>query len=206
MRRSSLLRRSIRLAARGAAASAAAGGLATAAYVQGAEEEFLSVAESELPLTYDPDRIASVWQGRSRVCLARLGAIAWSAAPFLGAITGDAIRLRARAAVSRPAETADETVARHAARGSELRELLVSLGPTFIKFGQLLSIRPDVLPPHFVYELQKLCDGCPSYPTADALELIESELGAHPSQIFDGLGQGRTQCTAHTVHPPSVHC
>ena len=40
----------------------------------------------------------------------------------------------------------------------------------------MLSIRPDVLPPPAVYELQKLCDAVPFYPTADALRLIE-ELG-----------------------------
>ena len=61
--------------------------------------------------------------------------------------------------------------------GSSATLLLgTDLGPTFIKFGQMLSIRPDVLPPPAVYELQKLCDAVPSYPTADALRLIE-ELG-----------------------------
>ena len=44
-----------------------------------------------------------------------------------------------------------------------------------------------LLPPDAVLELQKLCDGCPSYPTADALLLIERELGAPAAQLFDGL-------------------
>src|ERR671926_997243 len=43
-------------------------------------------------------------------------------------------------------------------RGRHLRELLDELGPTFVKFGQLLSTRPDVVPPDIVIELQKLQD------------------------------------------------
>lgn len=83
--------------------------------------------------------------------------------------------------------TASEAEARSSARAGELRALLTQLGPTFIKLGQMLSIRPDLLPPDAVIELQKLCDGCPSYPTADALLLIEDELGAPPAEVFDGL-------------------
>ena len=47
----------------------------------------------------------------------------------------------------------------------ELRELLTRLGPSFIKFGQAVSIRPDLLPSSFLFELQKLCDAVPSFPT-----------------------------------------
>src|ERR1043165_5815594 len=43
-------------------------------------------------------------------------------------------------------------------RGRHLREMLDELGPTFVKFGQLLSTRPDVVPPDIVLELQKLQD------------------------------------------------
>ena len=54
---------------------------------------------------------------------------------------------------------------------------MTKLGPCFIKFGQALSIRPDVLPSSFLNELQKLCDAVPSFPTKDAIEVIDSELG-----------------------------
>src|SRR5215210_1396810 len=43
-------------------------------------------------------------------------------------------------------------------RGQRLRELLDELGPTFVKFGQLLSTRPDVVPPDIVFELKALQD------------------------------------------------
>ena len=59
----------------------------------------------------------------------------------------------------------------------QLREALTQLGPSFIKFGQALSIRPDLMPTPFLFELQKLCDAVPSFPTRDAISVIEKELG-----------------------------
>lgn len=43
-------------------------------------------------------------------------------------------------------------------RARELREIVTSLGPAYIKLGQALSIRPDILSPAAMYEMQKLCD------------------------------------------------
>ena len=52
-------------------------------------------------------------------------------------------------------------------RGRHLREMLDELGPTFVKFGQLLSTRPDVVPPDIVAELQKLQDAVTPFPYED---------------------------------------
>jgi aarF domain-containing kinase len=52
----------------------------------------------------------------------------------------------------------------------------------------MLSIRPDVLPPTAVYELQKLCDAVPPFPTAQAVAMLEEELGAPVDTFFTGLG------------------
>jgi len=53
-----------------------------------------------------------------------------------------------------------------------------------------LSIRPDVLPATFLDELQKLCDSMPSYPTADAISVIEQELGpGSAKRLFEDLNQ-----------------
>ena len=49
------------------------------------------------------------------------------------------------------------------ARAIELREIVTSLGPAYIKLGQALSIRPDILSPAAMTELQKLCDKVRSY-------------------------------------------
>ena len=70
----------------------------------------------------------------------------------------------------------------------EFREKLVDLGPCFIKLGQALSIRPDVLPQAFLDELQKLCDAVPSFPTEDAIAVINEELGPGASErLFHDL-------------------
>jgi len=69
-------------------------------------------------------------------------------------------------------------------RGRRLREMLDELGPTFVKFGQLLSTRPDIVPPDIVVELQKLQDDVRPIPFADVRRVIEEELGLTIEQAF----------------------
>lgn len=57
-----------------------------------------------------------------------------------------------------------------------LRESLIDLGPTFIKIGQALGTRADLLPLEYVKELAKLQDQVPAFPTAEAFAIVESEL------------------------------
>ncbi len=63
------------------------------------------------------------------------------------------------------------------ARAQRLLSSLLTLGPTFIKLGQLLSTRPDVLPPAYVEVLARLQDDVPAAPWEEAREVVESELG-----------------------------
>lgn len=58
------------------------------------------------------------------------------------------------------------------------------LGPTFIKFGQALSSRPDLLPTEFVKELSKLQDSVPPFPFGDAKALIEAQFGRPLTEVF----------------------
>jgi len=69
-------------------------------------------------------------------------------------------------------------------RGRRLREMLDELGPTFVKFGQLLSTRPDIVPPDIVVELQKLQDDVRPIPFADVRRVIEEDLGLTIEQAF----------------------
>ena len=62
-------------------------------------------------------------------------------------------------------------------RATNLLDSLLTLGPTFIKLGQLLSTRPDVLPPEYVDTLSRLQDRVPPAPWADAKHVLEDELG-----------------------------
>jgi ubiquinone biosynthesis protein len=69
-------------------------------------------------------------------------------------------------------------------RGRRLREMLDELGPTFVKFGQLLSTRPDVMPPDVIAELRKLQDDVSPFPFVDVRRMIEEELGLTLEQAF----------------------
>jgi ubiquinone biosynthesis protein len=69
-------------------------------------------------------------------------------------------------------------------RGQHLRELLDELGPTFVKFGQLLSMRPDVLPPDIIAELRGLQDDVRPFRYEDVERTIEEELGLSVGQLF----------------------
>ena len=62
-------------------------------------------------------------------------------------------------------------------RAEALLDSLLTLGPTFIKLGQLLSTRPDVLPPAYITVLSRLQDEVPPAPWADARRVVEDELG-----------------------------
>src|SRR5215210_1178230 len=69
-------------------------------------------------------------------------------------------------------------------RGRHLREMLDELGPTFVKFGQLLSTRPDVVPPDIVAELRSLQDDVRPFPFEQARRVVEEELGLTLEQAF----------------------
>ena len=70
------------------------------------------------------------------------------------------------------------------ARGQHLRELLDELGPTFVKFGQLLSTRPDVVPPDIIVELRGLQDDVRPFPFEQAERVIVEELGNSIERLF----------------------
>ena len=70
------------------------------------------------------------------------------------------------------------------ARGRHLRDMLDELGPTFVKFGQLLSTRPDVVPPDIVAELRSLQDDVRPFPFADVEQTIREDLGQPIERLF----------------------
>ncbi len=71
-------------------------------------------------------------------------------------------------------------------RAEKLLDSMLTLGPTFIKLGQLLSTRPDVLPPEYIAEFAKLQDRVPPADWAEAEAVIEAELGP-VEERFDSL-------------------
>jgi len=69
-------------------------------------------------------------------------------------------------------------------RAIRLRLALEELGPIFVKFGQVLSTRPDLMPPDIVAELSRLQDRVPPFPSEQAVVQITRALGAHPEELF----------------------
>lgn len=71
-----------------------------------------------------------------------------------------------------------------AQRGRHIREMLDELGPTFVKFGQLLSTRPDIVPADIIAELVKLQDEVSPFPFEEAKRVMEEELGLTVARAF----------------------
>ena len=72
-------------------------------------------------------------------------------------------------------------------RAIQLRNIMTSLGPAYIKLGQALSIRPDLLSPAAMNELQKLCDKVPSFDSKIAMKQLELELGKPWYEVYAEL-------------------
>ncbi len=69
-------------------------------------------------------------------------------------------------------------------RGERLRLALEALGPVFVKFGQVLSTRRDIIPADIADELAYLQDRVPPFPSEQAIAIIERSLGARPQELF----------------------
>ena len=114
-------------------------------------------------------------RGERRQNLARLGEIAQVAARHgFGYAFG-------RKEV--PPEALEEGAAGRS-RGRRVREMLDELGPTFVKFGQLLSTRPDIVPPDILEELRGLQDDARPEPFEHVRAVVEAELGLTIEQVF----------------------
>lgn len=77
----------------------------------------------------------------------------------------------------------------HLNRGQRLRMALEDLGPIFIKFGQLLSTRPDLMPSDYVSELNMLQDRVAPFPSEQCQKIIEVALGQSVEQLFKTFDQ-----------------
>lgn len=72
-------------------------------------------------------------------------------------------------------------------RGERLRKALESLGPVFVKFGQLLSTRPDLIPADICSELDKLQDQVPPFEPVQFVACVEAALGQDINQLFESF-------------------
>src|SRR5215213_29562 len=86
--------------------------------------------------------------------------------------------------VYRGAEGSDSKERQLERQGVWLKENLIGLGPTFIKIGQALGTRADLLPLAYIKELAQLQDQVPPFPNEEAFERIESELGRTVAEAY----------------------
>jgi len=96
-------------------------------------------------------------------------------------------------------------------RAEILLDSLLTLGPTFIKLGQLLSTRPDVLPPAYIDVLSSLQDDVPPAPWEESREVLEAELGPVDDAFDDfdrepisGASLGQVYTASHDGEPVAV--
>jgi ubiquinone biosynthesis protein len=80
-----------------------------------------------------------------------------------------------------------EGLAGRARQARRLREALEELGPTFCKLGQVLSTRPDLLPPEFIEELSHLQDNVPPMSEEEVVRVMEQELGVPWEDVFETI-------------------
>lgn len=87
-----------------------------------------------------------------------------------------------------------------------LRLALEELGPTFIKLGQILSTRADLLPHQYQTELVRLQDAAPPVPDATIRQLIREELGAKPDEVFaDFMLEPLASASIGQAHAATLH-
>ena len=122
---------------------------------------------------YNPEAIARYFRYRPWLVWGRLLSIIWSFAVFIFSLKWD--------------EWQEQVEENQGQRAIELRNLLTRLGPTFIKVGQALSTRPDLIRKDFLAELVKLQDQLPPFDNALAYQIIETELDRSIGEIFRDL-------------------
>jgi len=133
------------------------------------------VGGDSLKTEYDPKSLAEFFSKRPMTVARRVVQVVSVLGSFIVKVIGDA--------ASGKMDDPDAEVARVIV----LRESITSLGPFFIKLGQALSIRPDILSPRSMVELQRLCDKVPSYPSDIAFATIERELGRTVDDLFSEI-------------------
>ena len=122
---------------------------------------------------YDWREIAKYYRWRPLVVIWRTLNVSWMLGAFALGLLSDHLFNR--------------TVINQERRAIRLRQILTQLGPTFIKVGQALSTRPDLVKPSFLDELVKLQDQLPPFPNDIARQTIYDDLERTPEEIYSSF-------------------
>lgn len=131
------------------------------------------VDDEGLPLIYDKDAIQAYWAGQSGALQQRWLEFLGVTVPFITRVAGLLISGGTEALEANSAELARDA-----------RINLEKLGPTYIKMGQMMSVRPDVLPQPALVELSKMQDGVEGFEQSIAIAMVEQELGRPLMEVF----------------------
>ena len=132
-----------------------------------------AASRSQAPLRYDPEASARKFSRDPVRVAARAAEIAQSLSSFAVDVALDYQRGTMEANSRKRAE--------------QLRGKLTRLGPAFVKVGQALSTRPDLLPTQYLEELSTLQDALPTFEDEEAFALVEKELGRPLEQMFERI-------------------
>jgi len=135
-------------------------------------EDFTDFIEVSGLLNYDPKTISKIYQKNPKRLLKRLWQTLIPIFAYIFAVGWDKLTGRLK----------KETQARF--RAKELTNLLVQLGPAFVKAGQALSTRPDIIPVVLLEELSELQDQLPGFDGNKAMDLIQEDLNVKINEIF----------------------
>ena len=145
-----------------------------------------------------PSRRAQLSERRSEIIkvFAELGLV--DLLTWAGLMRYAPVTLKARQAAEAAPEETD--------RPERLRLALEKLGGAFIKIGQLLSVRPDLIPPEYAAELEKLQEGVPPMPFATVKQIVESELECDLSDAYKTFSESPLgSASISQVHAAELH-
>ena len=134
------------------------------------ENTELAYDEPNADWRYNSERNNAMYRNRPLAVLARLIGIIFPFTTFALGIWWDNLT--------------GNSLLKQKKRARQLIRILTKLGPAYIKIGQALSTRPDVVPPTYLEELTTLQDKIPSFSNEVAFRFIEEELGKRPEEIY----------------------
>ncbi|KAL6498253.1 hypothetical protein OROGR_028650 [Orobanche gracilis] len=138
-----------------------------------------------LPEAYDPEDVAHYFSARPHVVALRVLEVFSSFASAVINIRTSGFR---KFLQQNSEEDIDDKTSQYNF-GMVLKETMLSLGPTFIKVGQSLSTRPDIIGFEISKALSELHDQIPPFPTTVAMKIIEEELGAPLASFFSYISE-----------------
>jgi hypothetical protein len=119
--------------------------------------------DDELPKVYDSEKIAKYWMRRPLAVMKRSAGLMAEILTWATALIGDV--------------TSNSVEQNAPIRAKALKELIARQGAAFVKVGQAVAIRPDLLPPAYLEEFQTLLDQVEAFPSEDARKLIQKTIG-----------------------------